>query len=317
MPMSFDELLAFVGQAAALSDEEVRTRCDRAREPEYWLGLCPEMSIGQTRPAIPAAGGPDTAARTAIGDYRAFGHCSVRDAFPVADMSRLRRAVESVSDAGWPKIFAFVYDDFWTINRSSRLHDFATALLGPGYQVTISFWVNHVPAERGNSGFPPHKDDVRPGHHTVTCWLPLTPATTENGCMYVIERDPDAGEAATSLIGTEIPKSQVWNVLRHVRALPAEPGAFLAWPNDTVHWGGMYLRGEPRLALTYHLASADYKNVDPALRLALSPDHPLPSLPDRLRWASTSMMRFRARDPLLQRFAPVAERLADTSIAES
>ena len=220
----------------------------------------------------------------------------------------------SVREAGWPLIFAFLYDTIWRLGRTAKLRSFVSALIGPGYQLTISFWVNYVPAARGGSGFPPHRDDVRPGHHAVTCWVPLTPATPDNGCVYVIERNSENSGEHHGYLRRNLTAAQVLSALPRVRALPACPGSFLAWPNDTIHWGGMFLRGEQaRLALSFHFAGADFENVDSSLSKSLLVEQPLPSFGDRLRWASQSMLRFRGRDPLLERFAPVAHRL----IAES
>jgi hypothetical protein len=309
MPITFDGLLDFVRQHTALTETETQSLREKAQRPEYWTSLCEEMTIGSTASVVGEGSGVPAGIDDAISDYWEYGHCAVHDAFAVKDIERLRSAVSRVHQAGWPMIFAFVYDQFWTITRSPKMDAFVRGLLGPGYQPTISFWVNHVPAERGGSGFPPHRDDVRPGHHAATCWIPLTPATTENGCVYVVERDP-AGQSA---VAESSQKMQMGKTLLHVRALPANPGSFLAWPNDTLHWGGMFLRGQARMALSYHLTSSDYENVDSGLRLALMPSRPLQPFEQRLSWVSQSMLRFRARDPLLERFAPVAQYFAKAS----
>ncbi len=309
MPMTISELLGFVRQHTALSESDARSACEQAAQPDYWRSLATGLSIGSAPSADEsAAAGADV--DSALIDYREYGHCIVDGAFHAAEVERLRSGVMSVHDAGWPMVFAFLYDQFWTIARSPALTAFAHALLGPGYQPTISFWVNYVPPTRGGSGFPPHFDDVRPGHPSVTCWLPLTPSYPDNGCVYVVERDLETKSPPPGLVGTSMTMKQVQTALLHVRALPASPGSFLAWPHDTLHWGGMFLRGRPRLALSYHLTSADYENIDPDLRLSLVPGQPLPPFDRRLRWASRAMLRFRARDPLLERFTPVARQLA-------
>jgi ectoine hydroxylase-related dioxygenase (phytanoyl-CoA dioxygenase family) len=157
-------------------------------------------------------------------------------------------------------------------------------------------------------------DDVWPGHHTVTCWVPLTPVTPDNGCLYVIERDTDNSGESVDLSGANLTAAQVLSALPRVRALSAGPGSFLAWPNDTIHWGGMFLRGQQaRMALSFHFASADFENIDSSLRESMLIHRPLPRFEDRLRWVCQSMLRFRGRDPLLERFAPVAHRLIGES----
>ena len=317
MATAAEELIAFIRQCA-LNEGEVQSLVERAQDPEYWVSLCPAMTIttNQPVPETPFLGESNSDLASAIHDYRTYGHCAVHSAFAPGEIETLATAVNSVGEVGWPLIFAFVYDMLWSVGRAAKLRAFVSALIGADYQTAISFWVNHVPAARGGSGFPPHMDDVWPGHHTVTCWAPLTPVTPDNGCIYVIERDPENSGEPVDLSDANLTAGQVLSVLPRVRALPADPGSFLAWPNDTIHWGGMFLRGHrARLALSFHFASADFENVDSSLRKALVSERPLPRFDDRLRWVCQSMLRFTRRDPLLERFAPVAHRLIKESSA--
>jgi hypothetical protein len=313
MAIAAEELIAFIRKSAVTGDE-AQSLVEQAQNPDYWVSLCPAMTISTNGPETDPPGELDADLAGAIHEYKTYGHCAVHNAFASDEIETLATAVNAVSVAGWPLIFAFVYDRLWSIGRAAKLRAFVSALIGTGYQSTISFWVNHVPATRGGSGFPPHMDDVQPGCHTVTCWIPLTPATPDNGCVYVIERDSENPDKSVDLSGANLTAAQVLSALPHVRALPASPGTFLAWPNDTIHWGGMFLRGrQARMALSFHFASADFENVDPSLRKAFLVEQPLPSFNDRLRWVCQSMLRFRARDPLLERFAPVASRLMKSS----
>jgi hypothetical protein len=313
MATAAEELVGFIRECA-VTGAEAQYLVERAQDPGYWVSLCPAMSITTDQPETASLKVPDSDLASVINEYRTYGHCAVHNAFGLGEIEALATAVNSVGEAGWPLIFAFVYDQLWSVGRAAKLRAFVSALIGPGYQPTISFWVNYVPATRGGSGFPPHRDDVQPGHHVVTCWVPLTPATPDNGCVYVIERDSENPDEPIDLSCANLTAAQVLRALPRVRALPASPGSFLAWPNDTIHWGGMFLRGEQaRLALSFHFASADFENVDSSLRKALLSERPLPRFDDRLRWVCQSMLRFTRRDPLLERFAPVAHRLIGES----
>jgi Phytanoyl-CoA dioxygenase (PhyH) len=315
MAIAAEELIAFIRQCAVTGDE-AQSLVQRAQNPDCWLSLCPAMTITTSEPETDPLDELDSDLASAIHEYRTYGHCAVHNAFAPGEIETLAMAVNSVGVAGWPLIFAFVYDMLWSVGRAAKLRAFVSALIGPDYQPTISFWVNHVPATRGGSGFPPHMDDVRPGCHTVTCWIPLTPATPDNGCVYVIERDSENPDEPVDLSGANLTAAQVLSALPHVRALPTGPGSFLAWPNDTIHWGGMFLRGQQaRMALSFHFASADFENIDSSLRESMLIERPLPRFEDRLRWVCQSMLRFRGRDPLLERFAPVAHRLIGDSAA--
>lgn len=307
------ELIAFIRECA-VTGAEAQSLVERAQDPDYWISLCRAMTITTDQQETASVKGSDSDLATAIDEYRTYGHCTVHNVFALGEIEALAKAVTAVGEAGWPLIFAFVYDMSWSVGRAAKLRAFVSSLIGSNYQPTVSFWVNHVPAVRGGSGFPPHMDDVRPGHHTVTCWVPLTPVTPDNGCVYVIERNSENSGDPVDLSGDNLTAAQVLGALPRVRALPASPGSFLAWPNDTIHWGGMFLRGQQaRIALSFHFASADFQNIDLGLRESMLIERPLPKFEDRLRWVSQSMLRFRGRDPLLERFAPVAHRL----IAES
>src|SRR5207244_2616081 len=88
----------------------------------------------------------------------------------------------------------------------------------------------------GASGWPPHCDDAnRPNR--VTVWIPLSDATLDNGCMYVVPRDRAAADADARL--------------QACRALPAAAGSILGWNFDVLHWGSTCTRpGEPRIAIS-------------------------------------------------------------------
>jgi hypothetical protein len=38
-------------------------------------------------------------------------------------------------------------------------------------------------------------------------------------------------------------RGQAFQLMSHTRALPIQPGGFLAWRHDVFHWGGAYWRG--------------------------------------------------------------------------
>lgn len=306
------ELIAFIKECS-VTGVQAKSLVQRARDPDYWISLCPPMTITRDQPETTSKTS-HTDLASAIDDYRTYGHTALHNVFAVGEIEALATAVNSVGAAGWPLIFAFVYDGLWSVGRAPKLRAFVSRLIGSEYQPTISFWVNHVPATRGGSGFPPHMDDVWPEHHTVTCWVPLTRVTPDNGCVYVIERNSASSNRSIDLSDANLTAAQMFSALPRVRALPASPGSFLAWPNDTIHWGGMYLRGQQaRTALSFHFASGDFENVDSSLSESMLIDRPLPRFTDRLRWVSQSMLRFCGRDPLLGWFAPVAHRLIKES----
>jgi ectoine hydroxylase-related dioxygenase (phytanoyl-CoA dioxygenase family) len=205
-------------------------------------------------------------------------------------------------------VFAFLYDPFWALTRTPKFDAFLNAVVGRNYQTSLIFWANHVPALHGASGFSPHKDGRSYGKSTVTCWVPLTPATPDNGCMYVV----DTNDATRSLLDTfdsleTLSKRQVSVLMANIRALPIDPGGFLAWRHDVIHWGGRYRCGtQDRLALSWEIISDDYENTDADLHAALRHDRPLPRFDLRLKWICQAFLQFAGREPILGRFVPLA-----------
>jgi hypothetical protein len=64
--------------------------------------------------------------------------------------------------------------------------------------------------------------------------MPVTDATTLNGCMYVLPHHLDAALRQLGPKG-EIGSTQV--ALPDIRALPAAAGSLLAWHQMLLHWG--------------------------------------------------------------------------------
>jgi len=79
----------------------------------------------------------------------------------------------------------------------------------------------------------------------VSAWIPLTDATTDNGCMYVLPRRADASWSDGSHPDHLAPATREegggaslrFDVARAVPMI-AKAGSVCAWAGQTVHWGG-------------------------------------------------------------------------------
>lgn len=303
MPLTAEQIQEFV-TANAMSSDDVRRLAGQALEPGYWTSACPWLSLSTHRPCATSVNESMPDVTETLDEYRRCGYGVCEDAFEIGDLSSLARAVFAVHGAGWPLVFSFVYDQFWTLLDAPKLRAFLTSVVGRHYQTTARFLVNYVPAMPGGSGFPPHIDGGL--DHTVTCWVPLTSASPDNGGIYVIERTPESMSVVTEFKSLEaFNKQQMMLLLAHSRAVPMSPGGFLAWPQDTIHWGGQFRRGTERLALSWEFRGAHHENVDDMLPLALHVDRPLPEFEDRLRWICHSLSKALGRDVVLKRFLPV------------
>lgn len=86
------------------------------------------------------------------------------------------------------------FPEAWDLVRTPRILDAAEDLIGPNILAFGSrFWVK--PHDDG-SFVSWHQDSAYFGcepHDMVTCWLALTPANRENGCMRAMPRSHDVG----------------------------------------------------------------------------------------------------------------------------
>src|SRR5215203_7357365 len=135
-----EDLITFIKKCSVTAGE-AKSLVERAQNPDYWISLCPAMVITTDLPDTGPLGQADSDLASAFHDYQTYGHCAVHKAFNLTEVESLRMAVTSVADAGWPLIFAFVYDMFWKVGRAAKLRAFVSSLIGSEYQPTISFWV--------------------------------------------------------------------------------------------------------------------------------------------------------------------------------
>ena len=79
--------------------------------------------------------------------------------------------------------------------------------------------------QAGEAGWPPHRDKGRQAlaadgtPTSLTVWIPLTEATPENGCLYILptHRDPVYGTDNENKFQGDLPQ---------IRAVPSKPGDF-------------------------------------------------------------------------------------------
>lgn len=66
-----------------------------------------------------------------------------------------------------------------------------SAYLQPDYKLFPYVWAHYVPPN--SSGWNPHvdTDDTGDGANELTVWLPITDATLDNGCIYVVPGNAD------------------------------------------------------------------------------------------------------------------------------
>ncbi|WP_420244882.1 phytanoyl-CoA dioxygenase family protein [Roseiterribacter gracilis] len=224
---------------------------------------------------------------------------------PIADLAA---CIKTLVAAEIPAPFCFVYDEFWMLYY--RLHLMLQRLLGPDYRFLPDFWAWHVDPRKGERGWAPHRDkgymalfpDRRP--KSLTVWLPLTNATTLNGCMYMLPAHRDRVYATD--------KDTTWkeNIdYAGIRALPADAGSILCWNQAVLHWGSSTsVRGaEPRISLAFEFQRGD---VPPFNQPLMEPLQIWP-LDARLRLIGKQILQYKHMYPL----SPAMERIAEQLLA--
>jgi hypothetical protein len=307
-----NELLAGV----RLSDREQEARCKDALSLDYWRRLCPQASIGSPDLPIETAISNHQSVENAVNQLRTRGYFNSGPLISQATVALMRECIEAVRNAGWPPVFAFVYDPFWAVTRTPYVVQFLSAVLGSEFNVIMSrVWCYYIAPVRGAAGWPPHADDYRRHQNRLTLWIPVTHATLDNGCMYVVPKDFIYGNRAPAkerLRSASIAGEYCLKLLQDCRALPAAAGSILGWEPQTIHWGSKcHEPTEPRISIGCEFAS---EGVTPRPHGSDElwpgqPEEPLPGFVQRIRHVALSIRIHHGRDLKAGKFAELAEML--------
>jgi hypothetical protein len=226
-------------------------------QPSTFAGLCPNLTLpgGAPSPAAPAPLPPAPPFVEALA-ARGFSRVVGKDLWGPARLphmrallSRLSEGVTALVTAGLPPGLIAVFDEAWALHDA--VHAYLRGAL-PGHTVALLDWaVFHVPPAGGGAGWAPHRDRpsvcgaaaVDPATRLpryVTAWLPLTPATPETSCLHFLPRDDDPGFNDGALPPGECPLQAAVTAPEHFQrivAVPAAPGALLAFGSRTLHYG--------------------------------------------------------------------------------
>jgi len=315
------------------------------REATY-ARLCPQLTLpgaaGRAAPPLPPPALPPAPALAEGLAVRGFSRTTAlelwgADALPAvrALLARLSEGVTALVAAGLPPLLVLAFDEAWWVQAAVHAHVRAAL---PGHAVALNDWaVFHVPpagAEGGAAaGWPPHRDrPSTPGAASlnaagapryVTCWLPLTPATPETSCLHFLPVGADPGFHAPAPPppgACPLVAALRGEPAQHQRvvALPAAPGALLAFGSRTLHWGSApppplpsAPPKPPRQALSFALAEEGFE--PPAWRCAAGGGAPR-ALAERVALAAAQALVYADQAPLGE---GVAQQLLDAFLAGS
>lgn len=294
-------------------------RLTQARDPAYWRALDATLHVEGPAPAATAplaAVDEDSLKRRILED----GYLRTEPLIPEAALARVLGAAKTVERAGWPFVFAWLYDEVWDAIRAPGVVDALSALLGEGHRQLPGVWLHFVPALEGARGWGPHVDVARRPRFLpdgradrLTVWIPLTDAGVDNACLYVVpprHAPPGLAERFDHL--ETIDMTTALRLLHAARPLPAAPGSLLAWRLDVVHWGGFHT-GEsdaPRWALSLEYL---HEREEPSLAEGFALDaRSRPSFEARLQLVGRGLLAYgkaEDREPFAHRFLSLGERL--------
>ena len=181
---------------------------------------------------------------------------------------QINQAICSIVKMGLPPVFIFIYDQPWSI--PGQIKNILKGLLDDNYLLLPDFWAWHV--SPGESGWKPHRDrplslfdDFTP--QSLTLWIPLTKATPENSCMYVLPANKDL--FYHDKVQPDLKFGFPGN-LSDIQALPSEPNDVLIWNQRVVHWGSTSKKNHeigPRISLAFEFQRSDVNSFnDPLIK---------------------------------------------------
>ena len=152
----------------------------------------------------------------------------------------------------------------------------------------------------------PHRDknsntllvDGRPS--VVNIWIPLSDATTLNGCMYIIPANKDANY-------TNFQDHTPATDLQSIRALPAVPGDAFLWNHRVYHWGSHSSKHAdgPRVSM-----AMEFQRLDgPAYRDFLLAMNVIPSFEQRVALIGKQILQYRHMYSYSDELVNIAEQM--------
>ena len=268
----------------------MRERMDR----EGWRALAPDLTIGAVC-EIAELSFSDERLSEISDHFWKEGYFNIPAALDEAEIAPVRDAMYALDSERIPPVYIFLYDQPWWL--FVRLNRLIRHFLGEKFAVLPNLWAWHLKAE-GARGWPPHRDcdaDTIFGMGTdavlmsMSLWLPLTDADEANGCMYVLPRSGNRKGVQSS--------SPDKLDLLSARALSAQAGSVLGWPQDLYHWGGCYSAAarKPRLSLSLEFQNCSFDPLAEPLIDAAK----LPPFEDRLALIGSQFRKYRHIDPQL------------------
>lgn len=274
---------------------------DLLRE-DFWRSTFPDLTIlGRLQGHFALNRLPPHSFELAEQKILLEGYFQERDPNLVELARLLSTTIARFVELGIPPVFVFLFDEAWA--AFIRQHATIAAFLGPQHQALPDFWAWHIDPRAGQAGWRPHRDKGRSSLDasgrplSLTIWIPLTEATTLNGCMYMLpaNRDPAYNTPDENAHQIDLPS---------VRALPGQPGDWFCWNQAVLHWGAQSspFATAPRMSMALEFQRGEIKPFNKPLLGSL----PVLNFQTRLALVAKQILQYQHMYPLpetMQRFA--------------
>jgi Phytanoyl-CoA dioxygenase (PhyH) len=289
MPVDMTRNVRAVLRSLGPQGTELDALVARAKSPDYWRNLCPDMSVQDADAwSLDASTASVHALDHAAACHARFGYLTARNLLPETQVHLLRRCIETLRREKWPPIFILVYDQPWLLPQMPNVRALLRLLMPAGYMLLPQISAHYVSSSPGRAGWSPHRDSLDGTADSVTCWFPLSAATPNNGCIYLVPRGTSGSHLASRGATDTLTGAEARLLLHSVIALPAMPGDLLCWDGSILHWGGCHV--EPATDSRVSMAMVFGPRPEAARASSTFSDADLPpSFERRLRFIAASV----------------------------
>lgn len=204
---------------------------------EYWQNLCPDLTVTANGYQLPAH---ETTIQDVTDNINNDGYFHVSFNDWNLPLDKMAACITTLKDNDINPTWCFVYDEFWIL--STRIHSYIQSILGNNYYKLPDMWAWHIDPSNNERGWTIHRDR-KPGStyntgapRSLSVWIPLTAATTENSCMHIVPQSEDPNCQSTG----ELYYAN-WDESLYAGkevAIPCNAGDIVAWNQQVLHWGG-------------------------------------------------------------------------------
>lgn len=281
-----------------------------SQSAEFWRRLAPELTISDnmSQNLIVRSEAQKDADRMRLINE---GYLHLQQPGFTAPLDKISEAMERIVQAGMPAAFIGVYDEVWSI--AAQMQAMISGLLGGDCALMPEFWACH--AGNGDAGATACRK--RPGASlyrdkspkVLSVWVPITDATPDNGCVYLVPADQDQnyGRAEPERADAR---------LHGIKAVPARAGDVVISTGETYQWRartGRYNQDGPLMSLNWEFQNRSLEPVDGYL----VDSYPNVSFETRLGLLAQQMPRHRSEMPKNPVWRAVQQTLANRFPMES